>query len=65
MKDCPICCGQAIQIPIDEPCPIPDCQPCSGQSVDSKSTAGEFVRSALAVAVFIGLIVLLFVSRKK
>ena len=65
MKDCPICCGQAIQIPIDEPCPIPDCQPCSEQSVDSKSTAGEFVRSALAVAVFIGLIVLLFVSRKK
>jgi glycosidase len=65
MKDCPICCGQAIQIPIDEPCPIPDCQPCNGQSVDSKSTAGEFVRSALAVAVFIGLIVLLFVSRKK
>ena len=65
VKDCPMCCGENIQIPIDEPCPIPDCQPCSEQSVDSKSTAGEFVRSALAVAVFIGLIVLLFVSRKK
>ena len=65
MKDCPMCCGENIQIPIDEPCPIPDCQPCNEQSVDSKSTAGEFVRSALAVAVFIGLIVLLFVSRKK
>ena len=65
VKDCPMCCGENIQIPIDDPCPIPDCQPCSEQSVDSKSTAGEFVRSALAVAVFIGLIVLLFVSRKK
>ena len=65
VKDCPICCGQAIQIPINELCPIPDCQPCDEQSVDSKSTAGEFVRSALAVAVFIGLIVLFFVSRKK
>ena len=53
MKDCPMCCGENIQIPIDEPCPIPDCQPCNEQSVDSKSTAGEFVRSALAVAVFI------------
>ena len=65
VKDCPICCGQAIQIPINDPCPIPDCQPCDEQSVDSKSTAGEFVRSALAVAVFISLIVLFFVSRKK
>ena len=65
VKDCTICCGQSIQIPINEPCPIPDCQPCDEQSVDSKSTAGEFVRSALAVAVFIGLIVLFFVSRKK
>ena len=65
VKDCPICCGKTIQIPINASCPIPDCQPCDEQSVDSKSTAGEFVRSALAVAVFIGLIMLFFVSRKK
>ena len=65
VKDCTICCGQAIQIPINEPCPIPDCQPCDEQSVDSKSTAGEFVRSALTVAVFVGLIILFLVSRKK
>ena len=65
VKDCTICCGQAIQIPINEPCPIPDCQPCDEQSVDSKSTSGEFVRSVLAVAVFAGLVILLFVSRKK
>ena len=65
VKDCPICCGKTIQIPINDSCPIPDCQPCDEQSVDSKSTAGEFVRSALAVAVFIGLIMLFFVSRKK
>lgn len=65
VKDCPICCGKTIQISINASCPIPDCQPCDEQSVDSKSTAGEFVRSALAVAVFIGLIMLFFVSRKK
>ena len=65
VKDCTICCGQAIQIPINEPCPIPDCQPCDEQSVDSKSTTGEFVRSALTVAVFVGLIILFLVSRKK
>ena len=65
VKDCTICCGQAIQIPINEPCPIPDCQPCDEQSVESKSTSGEFVRSVLAVAVFAGLVILLFVSRKK
>ena len=65
VKDCSMCCGKTIQIPINDSCPIPDCQPCDEQSVDSKSTAGEFVRSALAVAVFIGLIMLFFVSRKK
>ena len=65
VKDCPICCGKTIQIPINDSCPIPDCQSCDEQLVDSKSTAGEFVRSALAVAVFIGLIMLFFVSRKK
>ena len=65
VKDCSMCCGKTIQIPINDPCPVPDCQSCDEQSVDSKSTAGEFVRSALAVAVFVGLIMLFFVSRKK
>lgn len=65
VKDCPMCCGETIQIPINDFCPVPDCQPCGEQSVDAKSTAGEFVRSALAVAVFVGLIMLFFVSRKK
>jgi hypothetical protein len=65
VKDCPTCCGETIQTPINDFCPVPDCQPCDEQSVDSKSTAGEFVRSALAVAVFVGLIMLFFVSRKK
>ena len=65
VKDCSMCCGKTIQIPINDPCPVPDCQSCDEQSVDSKSTAGEFVRSALAVAVFIGLVMLFFVSRKQ
>ena len=65
VKDCITCCGETTEIPINESCPVLDCQPCDEQLGDSKSTAGEFVRSVLAVAVFAGLVILLFVSRKK
>mgnify|MGYP000523596161 CR=1 FL=1 len=65
VKQCPSCCGESVEISSDEICPVLSCSPCDEDLVDSKSNASEFVRSALAVSVFVALIILFLVNRRK
>ena len=66
MKTCEGCCGDTIDIAIDEPCPVVDCAPCETEGTsDSQSSALTMTRSLLIGAVIVAALFLGLTGRKK
>ena len=66
MKTCEGCCGDTIDIAIDEPCPVVDCAPCETEGTsDSQSSALTMTRSLLIGAVIVAALFLGLSGRKK
>ena len=63
MRICEACCGETVEVPISQACPIYDCESCKENEVTS-SSSGSLIRNSLLVIVLLAVITFIRMSRR-